>query len=130
MMERGNKNHNICSANSRKERAINARITSRSVFIDVASVTTVSEKREASSGRAHKKNVFRKVDEFNQAEKDCQGRLSQDELDHQYKYIKEKMFNLEETFEEKQYQEKKQSIDLSSESQRVPYAAEMRTGYD
>lgn len=126
MMERGNKNHNICSANSRKERAVNARITSRSVFIDIASVTSISEKRAASSGRAQTRNVFRKVKEFNQAEKDCQGCLSEDEQDQRYKYIKTKMFDREETFEEKQYQEKKRSIDLKAESKRVP---EKKTGY-
>jgi hypothetical protein len=130
MMERGNKNHNICSANSRKDRAVNARITSRSLLIDVASVTTVGCKREASSGRAHKQNVFGKLADFDEAEKDCRRRLSQEERDYRDKYIKKKMFDRNETFEEKEFQAKKKSVNLKAESKRVPYAAELRSGYD
>jgi hypothetical protein len=45
-------------------------------------------------------------------------------------YIKEKLFDKAETFEEKEYKKKKELIDLTAELQRAPYAAELRTGYD
>ena len=50
MIERGNKNHNICASYSREGRAVNARITCRSILVDITSTTSVDKKREASSG--------------------------------------------------------------------------------
>jgi hypothetical protein len=38
-LEWANKNHNICSANDRGERAINAQMSARSVLLEVTSVT-------------------------------------------------------------------------------------------
>ena len=52
------------------------------------------------------------------------------EYNERIAYIKEKMFDKAETFEEKEYKKKKELIDLTAESQRAPYAAELRTGYD
>ena len=130
MLERGNKNHNICAANARKERAVNARITCRSVIVDVASVTTVDGKRDPSSGRAHTKSINQKLRAFDASETECRGRLTLEEQDKRYSYIGKKMFVKDETFEEKEYQKKKQPIDLSAESHRIPYVSELRTGYD
>jgi hypothetical protein len=43
--------------------------------------------------------------------------MSQEEHTYQYKYMKMNMFDLKETFEEKQYQEKIESINLLVESE-------------
>jgi hypothetical protein len=44
--------------------------------------------------------------------------------------MKEQAFTKTETFDEKQYQEKKELVDLKTESKRTQYAAKLRTGYD
>lgn len=128
--ERANKNHNMCASYGRGEMSVNARMTVRSLVTDVSSVTTVDGKRAASSGRTHVETIFERLADFEKLEQVCQSRLSQQEVDNRRRHIKEHTFNPHETFEEKCYQEKKQSIDLSVESVRVPYAAELRTGYD
>ena len=56
--------------------------------------------------------------------------MTTQEYNEQILYIKDKTFNKAEMFEEKEYKKKKELIDLSAKSQRVPYAAELRTGYD
>jgi hypothetical protein len=73
MIKHGNKNnHNICASHSREGRAVNARITCWSVLVDVTSTTTVNKKHEASSGWAHTKSIFHKLDVFTAAEQECQ----------------------------------------------------------
>jgi hypothetical protein len=72
MIEHGNKNHNICASHSREGRAVNAWITCQSVLVDITSTTTVDKKHEASSGWAHMKSIFHKLDVFTAAEQECQ----------------------------------------------------------
>jgi hypothetical protein len=89
----------------------------------------VDKKREASSGPEHTKRIFDKLEAFKATESDCRSGMSQEQQDEWDSYIEKKMSDQSET-KEKQYQQKKQLIDLAAETQRVPFAAEMRTGYD
>lgn len=130
MAERGNKNHNICAVNSRGSISVNARVTSRSIVNDQANVTTVDGKRSASSGRTHTAEVFGRLKEHNEREAECRERYTKQEVTDRFKHIKTRMFNKSEIYEEKEYQAFAQSIDVTKESVRVPFAAELRTGYD
>ena len=126
MIECGNKQH-LCIV--LQGRAVNAQITCQSILVDITSTTSVDKKREASSGRAHTKSIFHKLDMFTAAENECQQWMMTQEYNERILYIKDRTFNKAEMFEEKEYK-KKELIDLSAESQRVPYAAELRMGYD
>lgn len=103
MVERGNKIHNQGATNSREAISVNGRVTFLSILVDFTSVTSCDGKRKASSGRAHTKDVFQKLADHNNAEKECKSKFSQEEVKHRFDYIKEQTFIKSETFEEKQY---------------------------
>ena len=67
---------------------------------------------------------------FTAAENECQRWMMTQEYNEWILYIKDKTFNKAEMFKEKEYKKKKELIDLSAESQRVPYAAKLQMGYD
>ena len=128
-LERGNKNHNLCSINGRKERAIAARMNARSFLIDTTSVVTVDKKRDPSNGRGYVKSIFDRLELALEAECQIRERMSSEKLEKWDSHIAKKMFDKEETYEEKQYQDRKKQIDVSAEPKRRPCAAELRHGY-
>jgi hypothetical protein len=128
-LERGNKNHNLCSINGRKERAIASRMNARSFLIDTTSVVTVDKKRDASSGRVYVKSIFERLELALEAEREIRDRMMPEKIDRWDAHIQRKMFDKGETFEEKQFQERKSQIDVKEAPKRQPCAAELRTGY-
>lgn len=130
MAERGNKSHNLCASNNRGDIATMVRNQCRSITNEVASVTAIGKKRKATSGRAHKKSVFGHVQSFVALELACRRRKGKNKTTDWFAYIKTRMFDKKETMNEKEFEGKKALIDLTAKSTRVPYACELRTGYD
>jgi hypothetical protein len=129
-LERGNKNHNYCSANGREERAIQARMIARSHLIEVTSITTVDGKRDASSGPQYISKIFGNVQSLHEAFKDTKSKMTPEKVEAWQEHIHRKLFDSAESYQEKLYQEKKIKINVVVPPERQPFAAELRRGYD
>jgi hypothetical protein len=129
-MEHAKKNHNICSANGRGERAINAWMSARSVLLEVTRVTTVDGKREPSSRPKLVKRMYGILEAHVETSKIICSEMLMEQQKEWDDYIHNKLYNKQEIYEEKEYARTKASINLHLEETCPPCAAELRTGYD
>jgi hypothetical protein len=130
MIERCNKNHNICSESGKEERAINARMTARSLLTECTSVTTIDGKRPPSSGPEYVRRIYDNLDTLTAASEEIRRNMPVEQQDAWEAHIEKSLFDKSETFSEKTYQEKKKSIKINEPVHRHrAYAAEIRTGY-
>jgi hypothetical protein len=98
-LEQVNKNHNICSANGRGERAINARMSAHLVLLEVTWVTTVDGKREPSSGPKFVKHIYGNLKAHLETIKIIGRDMPTEQQKEWDDYICNKLYNKQEIFE-------------------------------
>jgi hypothetical protein len=103
-------------------------MSARSVLLEVTSVTTIDGNREPSSGPKFVKRIYGNLEAHLETSKIIHREMPAEQQKEWDDYIRNKLYNKQEIFEEKEYARTKASINLHSEETRAP--AELCTGYD